>query len=331
MMQICQKCVLDDKFPRINFDSKGICNYCRSSKKADVQKALKKKYENRLIELISQNRGKSNYDCLVAFSGGKDSTYTLHLIKNKYKLNILAFSFDNWFQSKGAYNNICNVIKKLDIDHLIVMPKFETFKKIMHTAISHELYSPKTLERASTVCTTCLALIRFTGFKIAIEKNIPFVVFGLSPGQAPVVTSVFKTSSEMIRKMQNAIFKPLFNHLGNIINPYFLNESHFNKKNSFPYSINPLAFSDYNEDEMISIVQNFGWIKPDDTDANSTNCLLNAFANQLHIEKYGYNPYAFEISELVRNGSLSREEGIKRLKEPPSQEQIDRVKKKLRL
>jgi len=325
---ICQKCVLTDKFPRISFDENGVCNFCRSSKKADDQTDLKKKYEEKFKALISEYKGKGTYDCLVAFSGGKDSTYTLHLLKNNYHLNILSFSFDNWFQSKRAAQNIRNVVQHLNLDHITILPSFDTFKKILHTAISsHDLYSAKSLERASAICTTCLSLIRFIGFKIAVEKNIPFLIFGLSPGQAPIATSVFKTNAGMIKNMQKLTFKILHSKIGDSIKPYFLEDKHFEKSDSFPISINPLAFSEYNEEVILSIANNMGWIKPDDTDPNSTNCLLNAFANQVHIEKFGYNPYAIEIAELVRIGYMSREDGIKRLEEPPSQDQVAMIKK----
>ncbi len=185
----------------------------------------------------------------------------------------------------------------------------------------------KILERASTICTTCIALVRFAGYKIAIEKQIPLLVFGFSPGQATIAASVFKSNSEIIQKMQNMIYRPLFSQLEQIINPYFLNKSHFSNKEQFPYIINPLAFFKYDEAKIINTIETFGWIKPDDTDPNSTNCLLNALANQLHIDKYGYNPYAAEIAELVRTGAMDRREGLKKLSEPFFENQIQMQKK----
>jgi len=46
---------------------------------------------------------------------------------------------------------------------------------------------------------------------------------------------------------------------------------------------------------------------PADTDPNSTNCLMNAFANQTHIKQFGFHPYAFEL-QACPNGVMSREE-----------------------
>jgi len=94
----CKKCLLIENFPGINFDENGICNFCNDQKDSVLQEIIIEKHRNKFLELIDKYRNKSNYDCIVAYSGGKDSTYTLHLLKTEYKLNILAFTFDNWFQ-----------------------------------------------------------------------------------------------------------------------------------------------------------------------------------------------------------------------------------------
>ena len=196
-------------------------------------------------------------------------------------------------------------------------------------SIQEGFYARKALERASAVCTTCLSLIRFLCFKTAIEKAIPFVVFGLSPGQAPVATSVFKTNPKMVLKMQDAICLQLKEEVGDEIMAYFLESSHFRMQDRFPYSINPLSFIDYDEDAIIRTAESYGWIRPDDTDPNSTNCLLNALANDIHIKQYGYHPYAFEIAGLIREGAMTREEGLRRLSESADPEVLQRISRKL--
>lgn len=330
-MKTCNNCVLDERFPGVTIGEDGLCKFCRSVKKKNDQIQLKKKYETKFLELLPTYKGKSVYDCLVAYSGGKDSTFTLHLMRNNYHLNILALSFDNWFQSEHAHRNIRNVIMTMNVDHVTIRPSFEIFKNMMQVCISKGFYSPKALERASAICTTCLSLIRFTAFKIAIEKSIPFVVFGLSPGQAPVATSVFKSNPSMMKKMQNAIYQPLYKHLGESIKPYFLEDQHFERKENFPYSINPLAFSEYNEATIFEIAQRYGWTKPEDTDANSTNCLLNGLANEIHMKQHGFHPYAFEIAGLVREDCMTREEGLERLSVPPDPTIAEDVRKKLEI
>jgi len=328
-MQICKKCVLNENFPGIRFDESGICNFCLSAKSMDKRHSARGKYEARFQKLIQEYKGKGSYDCLVAYSGGKDSTYTLHLLQERYDLRLLTFSFDNWFQSERARRNIRAVLSNINVDHMTITPSFESMKKIIQVSISDDMYSAKAMVRASSICTSCISLVRFAGFRIAIEREIPFLIFGMSPGQAPMSTAVFKTNAQMMKTMQEMILKPLSDRLGDIIRPLFLEQRHFDKVDAFPYSVNPLAFTDYDEDVIYETIHKYGWIKPDDTDANSTNCLLNSLANQVHLEKFGFNPYAYEIAELVRIGCMTRDEGLARLNADLLSEQIADVKRKL--
>ena len=328
-MKICKKCVLNEHFPGIRFDEDGICNFCRSAKSMDKRHSVRGKYEARFQKLIQEYKGKGSYDCLVAYSGGKDSTYTLHLLQERYDLKLLAYSFDNWFQSEMARRNIRAVLSNINVDHMTITPSFESMKKIIQASISDDMYSAKAMVRASSICTSCISLVRFIGFRLAIEQEIPFLAFGMSPGQAPMATAVVKTNPQMIRTMQETLLRPLSDRLGDIIKSFFLEQRHFDKIDDFPYSINPLAFTDYDEDVIYETADKYGWKKPDDTDANSTNCLLNALANQVHLEKFGFNPYAYEIAELVRIGCMTRDEGLARLAEPFQAEQIAAVKKQL--
>jgi len=321
--------VLNERFIGIRFDDEGVCNFCRSAKSLDQQHSIRSKYEAKFQNLIEQKKGKGSYDCLVAYSGGKDSTYTLHLLKERYDLRLLAYSFDNWFQSDRAKRNIRAVMSNMNVDHITVMPGFESIKKIVLASMSEDMYSAKARARASNICTSCISIVRSIGFRLAIEQEIPFLIFGMSPGQAPMATAVVKTNTQMLRTMQETLLRPLFDRLGDIIKPFFLEQRHFDKADHFPYSINPLAFVDYDEDVIYETADKYGWKKPDDTDANSTNCLLNALANQVHMDQVGVNPYAYEIAELVRAGCMTREQGLARLAEPFPAEQIAAVKRQL--
>ena len=328
-MQICRNCVLNENFPGIRFNEDGVCNFCSSAKSKDMNRTIRSKYEEKFKQLVEEYKGKGSYDCLVAYSGGKDSTYTLHLLKERYNLRLLAYSFDNWYQSERAKLNIRAVLSNMNVDHYTVTPSIESMRRIILASISGDMYSAKAIARASSICTSCISLVRFVGFRIAIEQEIPFLVFGMSPGQAPTVTAVVKTNPRILRTMQETLLQPLSEKVGDIIKPFFLEQRHFEKAEKFPYSINPLAFVDYDEDVIFETASRYGWKKPVDTDANSTNCLLNAFANQVHKEKFGFNPYAFEIAELVRMGCITRKDGLKRLEEPFPEEQVIAVKKDL--
>jgi len=44
--------------------------------------------ENYLSEFFTHEKGQYEYDCIVLYTGGRDSTYTLQLLKEKYNLNL---------------------------------------------------------------------------------------------------------------------------------------------------------------------------------------------------------------------------------------------------
>ena len=328
-MKICSTCVLPETFPTIEYDRNGVCNYCRSFSEKPYQEELKKRYREKFEKLLISHKGEKDYDVLMSYSGGKDSTYTLDIFKNYFNLRVLALTFDHGFVSPYAMQNMKTVADRLGIDHIIFKPNFHILKKVFALSITGNLYSQKTLERASTICTSCMSFVKFISLKTAIEKEIPFIGYGWSPGQAPVQSSVMKASATFVRASQKAIFDPLYEKVGDEIKPYFLPPEYFEYSDRFPYNLHPLAFMDYEEEEIYRRIKELGWEPPEDTDPNSTNCLLNAFANRIHQDQYGFHPYAFEIAGLVRMGILSREEGLKRLNQPGDEGVIKQVKVKL--
>lgn len=327
-MSRCSQCILPTSFPGISFNDQGVCNHCLRYRGRAVTEAQMKKYEQKFVQLIEEKKNTSTYDILVAYSGGKDSTYTLDVLVNRYKLRVLALTFDNTFISPRAEDNIRNVCGALGVDLMVIRPDPSFMHEIFRAAADHELYSAKTLERASTICTSCIGLIKNLVLRTAIEKEIPFVGFGWSPGQAPVSSSVMKTNARLMQSTQQAIYKPLHNIAGDRINPYFVTAKQFENPEQFPWNVHPLAFLAYDEDAIIQRIKTFGWEKPDDTDPNSSNCLLNAYANYIHRQRYHFHPYVWEIANMVREGVMSREEGLEKI-EPPEDEKMVAYSRKI--
>ncbi len=330
--KICTRCILPETFPGISFNDEGICNHCRRYRGQQATEEQKKKYEQKFLDLIHEStnqRISQSYDVLMAYSGGKDSTYTLDVFVNRYNLRVLALTFDNTFVSKQSFINMQKVCENLGVDHLIIRPDPKMLRNIFRTAAKEELYSLKTLERASTICTSCIGLVKSLILRTAIEKEIPFVGFGWSPGQAPVQSSVMKTNAALMKTTQKAIYEPLHAIAADAINPCFVTDEQFDNPEKFPWNIHPLAFLDYNEEKIVERNNEIGWIKPDDTDPNSTNCLLNAYANQVHRIKYGFHPYVWEIANMVRAGILDRQEGIEKIYPPENEEMVDYAKQEL--
>ena len=328
-MRICARCVLPETFPGIRFDDAGVCNHCcscHSETTASKEDAARLKFEN-LAESI---RGKSGYHCLLAYSGGKDSTYTLWLLREHYKLRVLAVTFDNGFVSPGAFSNIRKMVEAVNADHILVKPRFDVLKRIFASVSADSPFPMKALERASSICNACMGLVKSIVIRIAVEQQIPLTAYGWSPGQAPPAASFFRLNASMVRQMEEARVAPLRAIASEELSPYLLNEKHY-EQGEFPYSVSPLAFHEYDEQRIIDHVKALGWQPPEDTDGNSSNCLLNSFANQLHVARYGFHPYAFEVAGLVRQGVMGREDGLGKLANTGTEKVVSYVAARLGL
>lgn len=329
-MKFCSRCVLPDTFPGIHFDEKGQCNYCLSATIPDDEK--KEEYTKKFEDLLNSIRGRHTYDVIMAYSGGKDSTYTLYVLAKKYRMNILALTFDNGFISPRALQNIIHMTDLCGATSMVVRPSFEIMKKVFNLAAGTDLYSPKTLDRASSICTTCIGHVKSLVLKTALQMGIPLAAYGWSPGQAPISSAIMQTSPRIQAITNKTVRDPLYKFFPNDLNPFFLSDQDLKiDATRWPINIHPLAFMKYNEHEIVKLIQSLGWVKPQDTDPNSSNCTLNALANHIHREKFGFHPYAWEIAGIVRSHSMDRQEGIEKTSQPEDMKMVQFGAEKLDL
>jgi glucosamine--fructose-6-phosphate aminotransferase (isomerizing) len=111
----CTRCILPETFPFIEFDEKGVCNLCNNYKK------LSFKGRESLEEAIAPYR-KSNQkpECIVAFSGGRDSSYSLHYLKKELDINPIAYSYDWGMITDLARRNQARLCGKLGVEHILI-------------------------------------------------------------------------------------------------------------------------------------------------------------------------------------------------------------------
>ena len=129
-MKKCFNCLLPETHETIEFDDKNVCNICNQHKfKNEKIDWSKKKAE--LDDLIKNYRGKYDYDCIVPFSGGKDSTWTLYYLIKEYKVNPLVVRFDHGFMRPNLEENIKNLSRKLGFDMITFTPNWKIVQKLM--------------------------------------------------------------------------------------------------------------------------------------------------------------------------------------------------------
>jgi 3'-phosphoadenosine 5'-phosphosulfate sulfotransferase (PAPS reductase)/FAD synthetase len=264
-------------------------------------------------DLARDVRTRKGIHCLLAYSGGKDSTFTLMQLVKRFELRTLAITVDNGFMSASAFENARRVVEALDADHMVVKPPIGALRRVFRTVLTENPFGTKATERASSICTSCIGLVKSVVMRVALERRVPIVAFGWSPGQAPVRAAMFRMNAQMVRQMQESRIAPLRQIAGDALDPYFIGEEHFADGVEYPFSVNPLAFLDYDEGRICEEIKQLGWLSPVDTDGNSTNCRMNTFANRVHLRQYGFHPYAFEVAGLVRSGVMSRADGLAKL------------------
>jgi N-acetyl sugar amidotransferase len=118
-LQICSRCIYDERVPGIQFDADGVCNYCHqldrlTDQYGTGQPAGEARFAQILDDIRRTGQGKK-YDCLVGVSGGTDSSYLIYMAK-QWGLRPLAVHYDNTWNSAIATINIHKVLQGLDVD-----------------------------------------------------------------------------------------------------------------------------------------------------------------------------------------------------------------------
>tara|TARA_Y100001935_G_scaffold253199_1_gene258808 strand:+ start:37661 stop:39688 length:2028 start_codon:yes stop_codon:yes gene_type:complete len=134
----CSKCILPSTFPYIYFDSLGVCNYCSKYKPSQKKKST---YElQKLVEPYKRSNGSP--EVLVPFSGGRDSTYTLHIIKEELGLNPITFTYDWGMVTDLARRNIARTCGRLKVENIIVAANIHWKRKNINKNITAWLKKP---------------------------------------------------------------------------------------------------------------------------------------------------------------------------------------------
>ena len=134
----CSKCILPETFPFIFFDDRGVCNFCNNYTPQKINQSIDK-----LHNLVEPYRKKgNNFDVILPFSGGRDSTYVVHFVKNELGLNPITYTYDWGMVTDLARRNIARVCGKLGIENIIVAANIHWKRKNINKNISAWLKNP---------------------------------------------------------------------------------------------------------------------------------------------------------------------------------------------
>ncbi len=133
----CTKCILPETMPYISFDIDGICNYCHNYKLRN-----KPKPKEELFKLVEPYRRKEGLDCIVPFSGGRDSCYGLHLIINELGMNPITYTYDWGMVTDLGRRNISQMCGDMGVENIIVAADISKKRKNIAKNLRAWLKSP---------------------------------------------------------------------------------------------------------------------------------------------------------------------------------------------
>lgn len=167
LMKRCSRCGLPETYETIEFDPDGICAMCRGAeaKGSAIDWAERRDLLSRLIE---KHRGKAAYDCIVPFSGGKDSTFQLLYLMREYRVKPLVVRFNHGFLRPTVLRNTERTIKRLGVDMLDFTPNWRIVKKLML----------ESFRRKSDFCWHCHTGIYSYPLRVALLYQVPLVFWG---------------------------------------------------------------------------------------------------------------------------------------------------------
>ncbi len=300
-MRRCKQCLLPEAVPDAGLDDNDICRPCREYQPGVATDAESERADREadLEKALEACRGQGKYDCLVPFSGGKDSALLLYKLVKEYDMNVLAFTVDVNIPDI-AWQNIRRTNETLGIDHLSYSPPSGFYKKLFKYLLSNQE------ERGATYTVSYVYAPLFEGdaIKLAMDMDIPLVLAGYSPGQPEPERMLYEFSRNLI---ENTDWTPpelascgQFSEaeLGRFFNP-----ADFPAGTQFPRYLAPFHAWEYNQDDAMRIVVEQKLI--DSTKKASpifSNYPINWLLMYSDLKHFGYNPYAPEFCDLIREG-----------------------------
>ena len=168
-MKYCKKCVMPSTRPGITFDENGVCSACQSyERRKNIDWDARYKELEKLCDKYRGMNGNS-YDCAIAVSGGKDSHFQVHLMKEEMGMNPILFSVeDNFTMTDAGKHNIRNISEEFGCNIISLKPDIRTQKKLMR--YTFETYGKPTwfIDR----------LIYTFPMHMAVKFNTPLLVYG---------------------------------------------------------------------------------------------------------------------------------------------------------
>jgi glutamine---fructose-6-phosphate transaminase (isomerizing) len=321
-LQRCTRCILPATYPFVDFDEHGVCWYCRTWKPIVVAG------EQALLDAVEPYRSKDGSpDVIVAFSGGRDSSYGLHYVKKTLGMNPVAFTYDWGMVTDLARRNQARVCAKLGVEHIIRSADITAKRRYVRKNVEAWLKRPE----IGMVTLFMAGDKEFYSYarQLRKETGIKLVVFctGNMIEDAPYKTGLMGIPQDdhgnVLTKMslRNKVAMLGYHAKQYALNPRYFNESLFDTWNAFWQTfvvkddfLYLYRYLEWREDVIVDTIRReYDWeVATDTTTTWRIGDGTAAFYNYIYQTIAGFTEDECMLANMVREGHLTRDEALRR-------------------
>jgi N-acetyl sugar amidotransferase len=313
----------DEKKATIGFDNEGVCDACRYHELKEKQISWEKR-EQSLIELLDKHRcSDGGYDIIVPGSGGKDSAYTSHVLKYKYGMNPLTVTWAPHKYTEIGWKNFENWLHVGGLDNILFTPNGRLHRYLTQQAFLNLLHPFQPF----------IVGQRIIGPLMAAKFGVKLVMYG--ENQAEYGNNPDENYKPTMDHKFFSVGNPEEMILGGKLIKEIIAEKMFSLNDFAPY-IPPSA--DYLESKGVEVhylgyylkwdpqecyyyaVENTGFqANSERTEGtyskySSIDDQIDMFHYYTTLIKFGIGRATYDAAQEIRNGKITREEGLKLVK-----------------
>ncbi len=310
----CKYCLTPNSRPRVVFDGEGVCNACRNAEEKNKTDWESRKHE--FLRLIEPMRARSDaqYDCVVPWSGGKDSSAIAHKLKFEFGLNPLLVTYSPMIPNEIGHHNREEMIQ-LGFDHLF----FRANQKVLRHLAKRffiERGNPKVAWDAG---------INSVPVTVAVKYQIPVVFYaehGESEYGGRVLSEEHRRTRDFTEIIENYVGDDPRNWVDDVVSEKDLNAYVYPSSEQVA-SVGVKAYY-YSYFFRWSMYENYQYIKDKiDFRTNQKGRTDSTFTNYDSLDdkidnlyyymqfiKFGFGRAVRDASRLIQNDHMTRQEGL---------------------
>ncbi len=313
MVIYCKRCLMPNTRPRIGFDTEGVCNACKNAdEKKKIDWAARKKEFLSIVEPYRSKKGE--WDCVVPWSGGKDSSAIAYHLKFELGMNPLLVTFSPLMPTDVGWHNR-QALVNLGFDHIFFNPD---------QRVSRHLARRFFKERGNHKVAWD-AGINAIPVQVAVNYKIP-LVFYAEHGESEYGGKVLNEESKKIRNFTEVIEHQIGDDPRNWVddtvsaknlNPYLYPDAHRVQE----VGVKALYFAYF---FRWSMLENYQYIKTKFdfktsplgrtngtfTDFDSLDDKVDNLYYYLQFIKFGFGRAVRDACRMIQNDQMTREEGL---------------------